>query len=485
MDVLRTPEAGGRVIRGGALRAAGYGAGMGIGALTAVFLTRGLGVDDFGRYGTVAALLGIVSTITDAGLTAVGSRELAIRPPGRARQDLLRQLVALRIIVSFFAVLAAAGFAVVAGYDATMVWATLLGGLGVLLVNTQATTMMPLSVELRLGAVTAFELLKQVLTLAGVAALALAGASLLPYFVVQPIAGGLVLLLTPPLVGGVRALLPRLDRASALALLREALPVAVAIAMNVLYLRLLVIMVSLLEGDTETGYYATAFRVFEMLVGLPTLVLSVALPLLAVAGAEDLERLRYGLQRTLELAVVASSGIALVTVALAPAVPLLFGDDFAGAVPMLRIQAWALIPLFAGQVLGLALLSLRRQRALALGNAAAVVVVVVAGLALIPLYGGVGAAIAGIAAEVALCAMLVALLVRAAPATAPGFGFLWRPGVALGAGAAPLLVPGLGAAVAGVLSVVAFALVALVVRAIPVEVFEALARRDPGSRGGS
>ena len=83
-DILRTGEAGGRVIRGGALRGAGYAAGILLGAATSVLLLRHLGVEDFGRYGIVVALLGIVAAVTDAGLTAVGSRELAILPAGGA-----------------------------------------------------------------------------------------------------------------------------------------------------------------------------------------------------------------------------------------------------------------------------------------------------------------------------------------------------------------------------------------------------------------
>ncbi len=463
------------------MRSAGYGVGIGVGALTAIFLTRGLGVVDFGRYGTVAALLAIVSTVTDAGLTAVGSRELSVLPPGPRREQLLRQLVGLRIVVSFFAILLAVGFAAAVGYDRTMVIGTLLGGLGVLLVNTQATTMMPLMVGLRLGAVTAFELAKQFLTLACVAGLALLGASLLPYFAVQIVVGAIVLVLTPRLVGGIRAVLPTIDRASALPLLRDALPVAIAIAMNVLYLRLLVIMVSLIDEADETGYYVTAFRVFEMLIGLPTLVLSVALPLLSVAGAEDRDRLRYGLQRTLEVAVIAAAGLVVVTVACAPLLPVLFGSDFSAAVPMLRIQAWALLPLFVGQVLGIALVALHQQKALVLGNTVAVVVVVAAGLVFIPLYGGKGAAGAGVIAEASLCVLLYGLLRRSARETAPRLRSLSRPAVALVAGIVPLLV-GLGPVLAGVLSVAAFVIAALVVRAVPPEVYEALAHRNPGGR---
>lgn len=480
VDVLRTPQAGARVIRGGALRAGGYGVGVLLGAATSVFLLRGLGVEDFGRYATVAALLAIVSTVSDAGLVAVGARELAVLSDRRDRAALLEVLVAMRIVLTVVGVAGAVVFALVAGYDRVMVWGTVLGGLGVLLVNTQATMTMPLSVGLRLGAITAFEVLKQALTLLAVAALALAGASLLPYFAVQVLVGAVVLALTPAVLGSLEGLRPALRRGPVFRLVREGAPVAVALAMNVLYLRLLVILVSLLDDETETGLYGTAFRVVELLIGVPVLVLGVALPLLAVAGAEDRERLRYGLQAMTEVALVASLGLALATTVLAePVIRLLGGADYADAAPMLQIQAWALVPLFLGQVLSLALLSLRRQRDLALANAAAVVTVLAVGLALIPGAGGEGAAVAGIAAEVVLAAGLFTLLFLADRRLAPRYGFAWRPLAALAAGLATLLVP-LPAWLDAALALGVFAAVALAVRAVPAEVFAALRRRAPG-----
>jgi O-antigen/teichoic acid export membrane protein len=481
VDVLRTPEAGGKAIRGGTLRGGGYAVGLLLGAVTSVFLLRGLGVEDFGRYGTVAALLGIVSTLTDAGLTAVGSRELALRPPGPERERLLQLLLGLRVLLSVVAVLAAVAFAAIVGYDDVIILGTLIAGFGVLLVNTQATAMMPLSVELRLGAVTAFEVLRQAITLVGVAFLAIVGASLLPYFLVQVVAGLVVLAVTPFVVGGLRGLRLRLDRSDALALLRDALPVGIAIAMNVLYLRLLVILVSLLQDEVETGEYATAFRIFELLVGIPALVIAVVLPVLAVA-ADDRPRLRYAVQRTTEVALVASVGLALATTAFAaPAVDLLFGEQYAGSVPMLQVQVWALVPLFLGSVASLALLSLRRQRAIAVANVAAVVVVLAVGLALIPVYGGLGASAAGVATEVALGVLLFVFLRRTDRSVQPQFGFAWRAVLALLAGLVPLLVPGLGDWAAAILATAVFVGAALLLHAVPGEVFDALRRRGTGS----
>jgi len=484
VDILSTPEAGGRVIRGGALRGSGYVVGVVLGAATSVFLLRGLTVADFGRYATVAALIGIVSTVTDAGLTVVGARELALLPRGEQRLELLRTLLGLRIVLTVVGVAMAVAFALVAGYDTTMVWGTLLAGAGVLLVNTQSTSMMPLAVELRLGAVTMFDVLRQVLTLIGVAALALAGATLLPYFAIQAVVGVALVVLTPRFVGGVRALRPGLARRDASRLLREALPVAVAIAMNVVYLRLLVILVSLTQSEEETGLYATSFRIFEILIGIPALLLTVALPLLAIAGEHDLDRLRYGLQRMTEVAVVVSLGLSLTTFVLAaPAIRLLAGSDYGGAAPILQIQAWALVPLFIGQVAVLALISVRRQRALAAANTVALALVVLLGLTLTPPFAGRGAAAAGVIAESVLTVLLFILLARAEPSVVPRFAFLWRPLAALAAAVALLAVPGFGEWLRASLVVGAFTIVAILVRAVPPEVLAALRRRDPASPG--
>jgi O-antigen/teichoic acid export membrane protein len=482
-DVLRTPAAGGRVIRGGVIRAAGYAVGITLGAATSVFLLRSLGVVEFGHYAAVAALLGIVSAVTDAGLTAVGARELALRAPGRERNDLLGVLLGLRIVLTATGVLLATLFAVVVGYDRVLVAGTAIAGVGILLVNTQATAMMPLSVELRVGAVTAIEVLRQAVTLVGVALLALAGASLLPYFLVQVAVGGAVLAVTPIVVGGVRTLVPALDRQLGLRLLREAAPLAIAIAMNVLYLRLLVILLSVSESESTTGLFATSFRVFEMLIGIPTLVLSVALPLLAIAGSEDPRRLTYAVQRLTEVALLLGLFLSLVTFALArPAIELLAGDEFLGAVPMLRLQVWALVPLFLGQVFGLALVALRRQRAVAIANAIALAVVLVLGLVLSPLYGGEGAAIAGVVTESILAVLLLLFLIRTASDAAPRLRFAWRPLIALGVGMVPLVWVGLDSWAGGAVSAVAFGIGAIVFGAVPREVVTALARRDPGGR---
>ena len=78
-DVLSGDDVAGHVVRGGALRAAGFVVANVLTALASILLLRHLGVAGFGEFGTVMALVAIVQGVSDAGLTATGSREIAVR----------------------------------------------------------------------------------------------------------------------------------------------------------------------------------------------------------------------------------------------------------------------------------------------------------------------------------------------------------------------------------------------------------------------
>jgi O-antigen/teichoic acid export membrane protein len=475
-DLLSTAEAGGRVVRGAVVRAAGYGAGTLFGAVGSFFLLRHLGVSDFGRYATVTALLGVVAGISDAGLTAVGSRELALLG-GEERARLMRNLVTLRLTITPIGVLLATAFAIVAGYDRQMVLGTLLGGIGVVFINTQTTMAMPLVVNLQLVRLTFFEVAKGALNLVAIVFLVLVGAKLLPFFAAQAVTGAALVAVAPFVVRARGSLVPGWDPALARSLLREALPLAVALVMNVLYFRVLMIITSLLASKHETGLFATSFQVFTVIWSLPLVVLSSALPLLAVAGRDDEHRLRRGLQSMTEVVLAAGVFVTLVIYALAtPAIRLLGGAEFAGAGRVLQIQAFALIPVFLGQTWQLGLLSLRRQSALVRANGIALLAVIFVGTVFVSIWGSIGAAIAAVLAETLLAALVYFFLRRASPESAPGLGRTPRVVSAAVPAFAVLALP-VSWPVTLVLSPTIFAVGCLLARALPPDLLFALRRR--------
>jgi O-antigen/teichoic acid export membrane protein len=206
-------------------------------------------------------------------------------------------------------------------------------------------------------------------------------------------------------------------------------------------------------------------------------MLSAALPLLAVAGRDDRARLAAALQTMTEAALIVGLFIAIaVSVGARPLLVALGGDQYGGAANTLRIQIFAIVLVFVGQAWQLGLVALRRQRALAVANGVALVVVLVAGVILVPPFGAVGAAIAAVAAEAALAGTVLLSLERLEPALMPSGRFAPRVlAIAALTGGAGALVP--DARLGAVVGSLAFVALMFATRSMPPELLAALTSR--------
>jgi O-antigen/teichoic acid export membrane protein len=475
-DVLDSAEAGGQVIRGGALRSSGYVLGLALGLISVPLLTRHLGVADFGRYVTVGSLIAIVTLVADAGLTTVGVREYAVRD-AEGRHRLMRNLVAVRLIVAVLAAAAAVLFAVAADYDDVLVVGTALGGVGLVLTMVQLTYVIPLTAELRLGLATLLDLLRQALAVAAIVALVAAGASLLLFFVIPIPVGIAVLVATALAVRRQMALKPKVDRHEWRYLLLETLPAAAASTLASLFYRVAILMMSVIATATQTGYFAASFRVVEAFVAVPSLLVGSAYPVLSRAADTDRQRLAYAFQGLFEVCLILGAWIALALAAGAePVIDVIAGPDFGPAVPVLQIQGLAIAATFFVALFGGTLWVVRAKRQLVIGNAVGVAAAIGLTAVLVPVADAKGAAVAMVCAEGLLAAWLGVALLRSAPELRPSLGVVPKVALALAVGAALGFAP-LPDAVATVLASVAYFAVLLLLRGIPTEIWPALRRR--------
>jgi O-antigen/teichoic acid export membrane protein len=239
--------------------------------------------------------------------------------------------------------------------------------------------------------------------------------------------------------------------------------------------RVLIILMSLLASPLQTGFFATSYRVLEVFVSVPLLMLGSAFPVLAHAGDADEDRLAYALQRLAEVTLLAAVVIVLVLVIAAqPLLDVLGGSKYDQAADVLRIQAFALLGAFLTQVWVTGLVSIRRQRALVLTNCVALATALVLGATLIPGLDAKGAAIAAVAGELVLAVTTATMLVRARASLRPPLGGLARVLAAGGAGAAAGLLLPLGAVAGAAVALVVFMAAAFALRAVPLELLHAL-----------
>ncbi len=471
-DPLDAGVAGPAAVRGGAIRIVGYAAGVLITLGSAIVLFRHLGVVDAGRYVLVLSIVTLAAGVTDAGLASIGVRELVLRHADE-RDRFMRSLIGLRIVLTVLASAAACGYAALAGLGGTLVLATGLAALGVLTQNLQSTYSTALMAQMRFGWVTGIDVGRQGATAVFIVALAIAGAELLPFLAVAPAAGALAVGVTAWRVRGSIPLAPSFDVATARKLLAQTLPFALAATVYALYFRLAVLMVDLLSDERQTGLFGASFRIVEVIVIVPQLMVSTALPIFARAARDDRERLTYGLSLVVRVALITGVAVGGALAIAAPVViDIVAGSDFAGADTVLRWHALALVFAFASATWGYALLSVRAHGAVLVSSLSGLVVLVLALVLLTPDHGAEGAAAAMVIGEATLAAVGLWLTRRA--------GLELRPGglVRLALAAALAAVPGLllGPLAGTAAAAAVFGAVLLLTRAVPRELIEGIRR---------
>lgn len=189
-------------------------------------------------------------------------------------------------------------------------------------------------------------------------------------------------------------------------LLRRAFPFALAGLIVALQARLGTILLEQLADSTSVGYYTAATRFVEAGRMIPNALFGALFPALAALALHP-AHLRHTFRRV--MAGLGAFGVGLgILFTLFPAaiLALTFGDDFLPAVPVLQIAMWGLLPalLRAGQTLYW--YSLGREQFVNRVNGFILLVHVGFNLWLIPVYGAVGAALAGLMAETAALLLL-------------------------------------------------------------------------------
>ncbi|MDQ3723756.1 MAG: flippase [Actinomycetota bacterium] len=481
-DVLDTPDAGPRAIRGSATRAGGYVAGALLGVISAPLLVRHLGVADFGRYFTIVSLMALVAGVTDVGLGAVALREYSQRA-GAARDEFMRTILGARIVLTVAGVVVATGFAAVAGYEAELVLGAALSGIGVLLAVVAHTFAVSLTAQLRAGWLTGVELGGQALAVALIVVLVLSSADIVAFLAVTIPTGLVTVAIMVALTRGRVPRRPSLNVGELRRLVRETLPLAAATIMGTLYARIVIIIMSLIATDLVTGYFSTAYRVVDVAVGIPFALVGMTFPVLARASRDDHVRLRYVLQRVLEVALILGVWMTLAVALSADLIAdLLVGSDEAEPVAdVLRLQALILLPAFLNIALQTTLVALHRHRALFVVNGIALALIVALTFSLVVSFGARGAACAVIVGDTALMAMSAVALLRSHPHLRPQLRAVPRVAVATVAALLVALAVPVADALGVLLATVAYFGTLAALRAIPTELRDAFtSRAEPG-----
>ena len=187
------------------------------------------------------------------------------------------------------------------------------------------------------------------------------------------------------------------DRIEAGRLLNDSWPLIASGLLVIVFMRLDQMMLAHLGTIEDVGRYAAAVRVVELWVFLPSIVLRAIYPhLVAVSG--DAVRFEAIMRRVFHAALWASVALIVLNMFLVRwVVPSLYGPEYSQSVPIASVLLFCLLFMVSGEVRAQVLFILNLKKYHFPSALLGIVVLVALNLWLIPLYGGVGAALATLA----------------------------------------------------------------------------------------
>lgn len=243
---------------------------------------------------------------------------------------------------------------------------------------------------------------------------------------------------------------------------KMALPLGVASVLASLYFTIDMTLLGWLVKPAALGRYAAAVRLLNLVVMIPGFVMAAGIPGLTWSAERrsDLSRFAATLAKWIALTAL-PLGVAVAVFA-RPAVLILFGSAYLGAVPLIRILMLAALLAFGSNILGITMMSLGIIRPQIIFNAISLVVNVAGNFLLVPRYGVTASAWLTVASEAIVFSYgAVALRTRISYSTL--FGEVWRPLVAAVAGAGVGVLLGASSALAIMTAVIAWGAVTLLV----------------------
>lgn len=188
-------------------------------------------------------------------------------------------------------------------------------------------------------------------------------------------------------------------------ILKQGWPFALLVGFSALYNRIDVVLIGLIKGYEQTGYYTAAYKIFDLLGFFPSVVSFTLFPFFtALMQKNAILEVRENLEKYLKLMIAAALPMAVGGMVLsAKLILLVAGREYAEAAPVLAILIWAPAILFIYIPLNAIVLSQLTKKALAI-TGANVIINVVGNLLLIPHFGIKAAAAMTVISESLQCA---------------------------------------------------------------------------------
>lgn len=405
-------------------------------AVVAVLLARYLGPADFGLMAFALSFAWLFSILPGFGMGAMATRDTA-QDAGKIGRYVSNGILAKTFLAGATFLLLAV-VARVLGFDPTKSAAVMLAGLLMVIETNIRFLVSFFQGAQKMGTVAGVNLSVRAGWIAGSLFVMALGGTVTHLLGIRVIVAGTGLLASLFLIHTrLQKISWGFDLPSAFRMAKASIPFALFRLHGQLYMDIDTVMVSALRGDVMCGWYAAAQKFLKILTFIPNSFSNALLPALSRSGRESgPAAVADTLGKGCRYLAVMGLGIAGTVFAISdPLVLLLLGPAFREAAPALRILIWAVPFSFINGSLLAATAAVNREKQASWCLIAGALFSSLSNLAVVPLWGHLGAAATTMFAEAAICF----LQLRVVRGAVPGFSMLQGRALHLSAALAGLL----------------------------------------------
>jgi len=379
-----------------------------LGIISVGLTTRYLGLDTYGQLTTALLFVALFSSLSEAGITITSVRELS--EGKRDWADIVGNIATLRFMVGLvFAVVTIAAGHLIYGDPSHHYVTMAIDYLTVTTVLTAIQTSMTtvLSARLRNDLVVIGAVLNRLISLGGLIAVVhydLGYGGLL----LATLAGAAVNFISDTAfsLGYVRPK-PRFHLSYWRYILILAAPIGIASIINMLYLKIDGIILSVLKSSQEVAFYGVAYKLMDLLTALPSFFTASIFPLMA-ASKDDKPALARLTDRAVRFLDMLAAPLVIGTIVVSNHLAIILGgSSFKDAALPMAILALGNLFVYANAGYSTALFAIGGQKQMLKIISVVFAANIAINIAAIPLFGAVGAAAAVTISEIVSLSLLL------------------------------------------------------------------------------
>ena len=252
-----------------------------------LIVVRELSVNQFGRYQLIFSLLGIIGFIADLRLSRIVLRDL-MAVDGDEAGEIVGSYLGMRLVIGVISYVIAMAWMLLGNYPNDVVVGTAVAGLNLVILSGAFAVILLFEARLWLRDVAIANVLGQIVQTALTIAISFFGVASILWFSWSTVANAIALTLWLVLVMGrtVRVRI-RVEWVRWWLWLKEAAPLALGAALDTVYFRIDIVMLSLLDTYHAVGVYSVGYKFSDLLGALPLAVVTPALTMLVAAWPND------------------------------------------------------------------------------------------------------------------------------------------------------------------------------------------------------